>query len=96
METCINYANSKLAYFSSDENKWIKRIRELNIKKPNEVKIIAQPEENDGCIYAQIPAYYLRISPKREVSDKQREAAKERMQRLVSKRKEERYGSIEN
>lgn len=67
METCFNYVWEKgdpyIAYFSSDEKKWINKIRKLADKFP-EVEILKQPEDNDGCIYARLPADALRIQPK--------------------------------
>ena len=81
METCLNYTNAKEMYFSSDERKWITKIRKLKEKNPDEVVIIRQPEENDGCIYARLPVEYLKIAPKRhvEMSDEERVACGERL-----------------
>lgn len=90
METCLNYTNAKEMYFSSDERKWITKIRKLKEKNPNEVVIIRQPEENDGCIYARLPVEYLKIGPKRRLalSDEQRAIAAERLKSLRKTRDE--------
>lgn len=71
-------------YFSSDERKWITRIRKLAEEHADEVTILNQPETNDGCIYARLPVEYLKIAPKRRVdmSDEQRLIAAERMRLL--------------
>lgn len=78
METCFNYTGDT-AYFSSDERKWITKIRKLKEQHPDEITILAEPETNDGCIYCKLPAYTLKIQFKREVSDEEREIARERM-----------------
>ena len=63
METCFNYCDEKQAFFSSDERKWITRIRKLQEQNPDEVIILRQPETNDGCIYCKLPASYLQVQP---------------------------------
>lgn len=61
METCFNYCDPDVAFFSSDERKWITRIRKLKKKFPDKITILAEPETNDGCIYCKIPTSALRI-----------------------------------
>ncbi len=68
METCLNYTDTDEMFFSSTERKWITKIRKLHKAHPDEVTIIAQPETNDGCIYAKMPAFYLKLQPKRRYS----------------------------
>jgi hypothetical protein len=84
METCFNYCNPKLAFFSSDERKWITRVRKLKEQHPDQVQIIAEPETNDGCIYCKLPADWLRIGPKRQVnmSDERKQELAERLREL--------------
>ena len=48
METCFNYTEKEHGYFSSDERKFITKVRKLKEKYPEQVRIIAEPEENDG------------------------------------------------
>ena len=76
METSFSCLGST-AYFSSDERKWINRIRRLKEKHPLEVSILAEPEYNDGCIYASFPARALHIflTESRPLTDEQRESA---------------------
>ncbi len=77
-ETCFNYCDG-VAYFSSDERKWINKIHKLKEQHPDEVEILAEPETNDGCIYCKLPTHTLKIQFKREVSDEARKLAAERM-----------------
>ena len=84
MDTCFNYCSPETAYFSSDERRWINKIRKLKLQRPDEVEILKQPEENDGCIYCKIPTHYLRLQAKREVTEEQREQAKERLAKIRS------------
>ena len=61
METCFNYCDPDVAFFSSDERKWITRIRKLKKKFPDKITILAEPETNDGCIYCKLPTSSLRV-----------------------------------
>lgn len=90
METSCSYVDGN-AYFSSDERKWHSRIRKLAEDHPDEVIIIRQPEDNDGCIYAKMPASWFKIQPKfkREYSDEQRAMFRERMAKLRGKTKDD-------
>lgn len=89
METGFNYCGDKQAYFSSDERKWIKKIHKLKEQHPDEIEIIREPENNDGCIYCKLPAAWLKVSPpaRRELTPEQREASSRRMAELVAKQK---------
>ena len=71
METSFNYTDKERGYFSSDERKHINRVLKLKEKYPDAVRIIRQPEENDGCIYAELPSSWLKVSPpvKRELTE---------------------------
>ena len=71
METCFNWTDST-AYMSSDERKWITKVRTLQEERPDEVTIIREPENNDGCIYAKFPAEWVRVRPKRVLSEGER------------------------
>lgn len=80
METCFTTTSAATGYFSSDERRWITRIHKLKEEHPDQVRIIKEPKDNDGCIYAEIPAEWFKVAPKRRVSDEQREKMKIRMQ----------------
>ena len=83
METCFNYCDKEHGYFSSDERRYITKIRKLKQKYPDKVRIIKEPEENDGCIYCELPTDWLKIIPKRTVSEEQREASRVRMMEMI-------------
>ena len=55
METACSYTDG-WAWFSSDERKWVTRIKKLAEQHPDEVIIKRMPEDNDGCIYAKLPS----------------------------------------
>ena len=85
METCFNYCSKEHAYFSSDERRFITRVRKLQEKYPDQVRIIAEPEENDGCIYCELPFNWFSIRPpvKRVLTDEQKQELSDRMKRVV-------------
>ena len=61
IETCFNYCSKLEAFFSSNERRWITRIHRLAKKYPEKVRIIKEPEENDGTVYVSLPVSFLRI-----------------------------------
>lgn len=89
METCFNYCSADKAYFSSDERRWINRVRKLKENNPDQIRIIAEPDENDGCIYCELPIRYLHVfaPSKRELTEEQKEEMRERGKNLQNKRK---------
>ena len=84
METCFNYCDPEKGFFSSDERKWINKIRKLKELYPDEIRMIAEPETNDGCIYCQLPTSWLKIQPKRkvELSEEKKDVLRERLARM--------------
>jgi hypothetical protein len=56
------------------------RVRKLAEERPDEVSI--RHENRDGSIVATIPVEYVKIGPKKFVSDEQRAACAERFQKL--------------
>ena len=85
METCFNYVDKEKGFFSSDERRFITKIRKLQAKYPEKVRIIKEPEDNDGCIYCELPACWLKIQPKRNISDEKRAELSERAKRTFGK-----------
>ena len=81
METCFNYTDRDRGYFSSDERRHINKVLKLKEKHPDDVRIIKMPEENDGCIYAELPSCWLKISPpvKRELTEEERQEIADRL-----------------
>lgn len=90
METCLSYTDSKTAYFSTDEKKLIKKIYKFKKENPEDIEIIKEPSENDGCMYAQIPVKYFKLScpRKRTFTKEQLEAARERGRKIAERHKE--------
>ena len=84
METCFNYTNKERAFFSSDERKFITKVRKLKEKYPDEVRIITEPEDNDGCIYCELPTrwFTIRVPKRMNLTDEQREELSVRMKRI--------------
>lgn len=56
------------------------KLLKLVDKNPKDVKIVAQ--NKDGSLYAHIPINYVKISPPRQISEEQREAASERFRQM--------------
>ena len=83
MDTSISYTDRDFAYFSSDEQKWHRRIRSLKTQYPDQVSIEYEPEQNDGCICAKIPVSWFKISPPRrlDLTEEQRQERAERMRK---------------
>ena len=68
METCFNYCSKEHGYFSSDERKFINKVRRLKEKYPDQVRILAEPEENDGCIYCELPVEWFSVRPPKKMN----------------------------
>lgn len=56
------------------------KLLKLADKNPKDVKIIAV--NKDGSLYAHMPISYVKISPPRQVSEEQKEAASERFRQM--------------
>lgn len=88
MQTCVNTTNKSGVYaFSSDQRKWIAKLLKLHEKEPDKVQIIHMPEDNDGCIVANFPSSWMKISPPRQVSEQQRLAAAQRLSKAREKQR---------
>lgn len=53
---------------------------------PEDVKILK--ENADGSVFAHVPVNYVKISPPRQISDEQREAAGERFRQMWKEKQE--------
>ena len=72
-----NTDDMKNAYVSSDERKWINRIHKLQEERPDDVRILKEPKDNDGCIYAVIPFSYVRlVAPQKRTLTEEEKAAR--------------------
>ncbi len=70
--------NSQTATVYFAQGRYIGKIKKLKERYPDEVEIAV--ENPDGSIVAHIPTKWIKISPcKREISEEQREAARERL-----------------
>lgn len=81
METCFDYCNKEHGFFSSDERKFITKVRKLKQMYPDKVRIIKEPEENDGCIYCELPVewFTIRVPKKMNLTEEQKRASAERL-----------------
>lgn len=61
------------------------KLLRLADEKPNEVKIKAI--NKDGSIFVHVPIKYIKVSPPRIVSDEQREAFRQRIIKMHTKRR---------
>jgi len=76
------------ATISSNEQKWINKIKKLAEQRPDEVEIICMPEDNHGYILAHTPKTWMKLSPPRAVNytEEQKAALAERMAKARSKK----------
>ena len=72
--------DGKTATLSLTQGRTISRVMKLAKSRPEECKIIA--ENKDGSICARVPVGWIKISPIREVSEEQKEAARVRMKEM--------------
>ena len=79
METCIEYCEPGWAWMSTDERRWINKLRKLAEERPDECVILKQPEDNGGFIYATFPQKWVRVNPPKVVNltDEQKAARAE-------------------
>ena len=85
METCFEYlTNNDWGTFSTDEAKWVRRIKALQQDYPDQVEITAV--NKDGSIVAHLPKSWFKVAPprKRDMSEEQRTALAERMRSIRS------------
>lgn len=79
-ENCIEWLmDSKTATVTLSQGRYISKIRKLAEKFPDEVKIIAEPENNDGYMVAHIPVKYIKLNnSSRNLTEEEREELSER------------------
>jgi len=83
-ETAYNVIEGEnFGTFCSSTRRWITKIKKYQQKHPKQV--IIKTENKDGSIVAQIPSSWFKISPKRTMSDKNKESAKNRMTKIQNK-----------
>ncbi len=92
METCLSYTESS-CFLSSDDRAIINRFETwIRAGHENDCRVIRRPAENDGCLYIELFSVDMAkrcmrklFTPKREVSEEQRETARARMLELRNK-----------
>lgn len=88
IETCFNYCSREAGFFSSNEQRWINKIHKLKDKHPDLVTILAEPEDNDGTIYAKMPVKFLRLQGPASVSEDIIQKSRDRFSKMHKNRKE--------
>lgn len=82
-ENAIEFLDGqKTAAVTLHDRRLRNRILKLAEERPDEVAVICRPEENNGFLFAHIPVKWLRIQPPKQMSEEQRERAKERLARV--------------
>lgn len=81
-------SDNKFATVTSNERKWITKIRKLAEQRPDEVKIVLEPEDNFGYMLVHLPKSYMKLSPPhtKTMTDEQRAAAAERLKKARIKK----------
>ena len=94
METCLNWCGDR-AFISTDDRGLIKRCLEGIEKYPDDCKIIALPEKNDGCLYFSCPVAFgkrairnLFPAQRKPLTEEERAAVAERLAAARTKQKE--------
>jgi hypothetical protein len=88
VETCIEYCEPGWAWMSTDERRWINKLRKLAHDRPDECVIVKQPEDNDGFIYAKFPQKWVRVNPPKVVNMTEEERAARAAALLAARKKE--------
>ena len=84
METIFSYTEKGHGFFSSDERKFITKVRKLKKQFPDLVRIIAEPEDNYGCIYCEMPTdwFTIRATKKYTMTEEEKHEFSDRAQRI--------------
>lgn len=93
-EFCIEWLRSgEYAGVTTPSSTALKsKLMRLAKERPDEVKVMA--ENKDGSAYFHIPVNYIKVSPPRQISDEQREAAGERFRKMWEEQKTERRNDV--
>ena len=66
---------------------WKSKLMRYANERPEEVRLMA--ENADGSAFFHVPVNWIKCSPPRQISDEQKEAAKQRFQKMWDKKKME-------
>lgn len=74
------------------QTKYMNQLKKLAEAHPDEVKVIKEVKENDGMMVVHLPKKYCKVSfgevrAKRELTEDQKVAARERMKRMQEAKK---------
>lgn len=72
------YTGVKTASLTIGQNGWISKVKKLKERFPEEVEIW---ENKDGSIFAHVPLSWIKINPKRVLSEEQRAEYAERLKK---------------
>lgn len=72
--------DEKTAALTITQGRVKSKVERLAKARPEECEILARNE--DGSMFARVPVGWVKISPPREVSEEQRQQAKERMEAM--------------
>lgn len=86
-EFCIEWLRSgEYAGVTTPSSTALKsKLMRLAKERPDEVKVMA--ENKDGSAFFHVPISYIKVSPPRQVTEEQREAAGERFRRMWEEKK---------
>ena len=84
-ENCIEWiSNQHSITCTLSQLKWVNKVKQLQKKHPDKVKIVAENE--DGSIVAKMPIKALKLSIiERELSDEQRQEMSHRLKQRIYK-----------
>jgi hypothetical protein len=84
-ENCIEWIkDTDRATLSLSQRRMISKIEKLANERPDECEIIAT--NTDGSICAHVPRSWIKISPKKQVSEENKLAASKRMSEILSRK----------
>lgn len=79
-KNCIKWhKDQEQATMTLSQRRVISRVEKLAASRPEECQIVAR--NPDGSVYAHIPVNWIRINPKKELTEEQREERAERFRR---------------
>ena len=88
-ETAYNQTtDTKRAEISTNECAWVNKLLKLADAYPDDIRIIAHPDDNYGVLLVELPKSWFKISPprKRTLTEEQKAAAAERLKNARQKR----------
>lgn len=88
-ETAYNQtADNKMAEISTNERSWVNKLLKLADKYPDNVHIIAHPDNNYGILLVELPKSWFKINPPRNrvYTEEEKAAMAERLKNARQKR----------